>query len=209
MENTKKTENTEMSKETIKIKNTMTTPEYMLLVDSLADAFYSTAGEYQPHVGELWAMAQFYNVCVQKSKIDEEFKTEDGSRKKADVMDVPILVSDREFVNAFYGEITNIAPELRFGCAYQNALEIVRQKNSSLGGITGIIINALGALKDKFEPLLSDENIGNLAKISEAVKKEENLAESIVDAYGKSQRFQEVISSGEKDEPKLEVVEKD
>ena len=209
MENTKKTENTEMSEMKIKIENTMNTAEYLLLVDSLADAFYSPAGEYQPHIGELWAMAQFYNICVKESGVDEQFVNEDGTRKKADIMDIPVLVTDKDFLNAFYNEITYIAPMLRFGCAYQNALEIVRQRNSSLGGITDIIINALNSIKEKFEPLLSDGSISNLKTISEAIKKNEGLAESIVDAYGKSQRFQEVVSSGEKDEPKLEVVEKE
>lgn len=189
--------------------------EYILLVDSLADSFFSDTGVYQPEIGELWAIAQFYNVNVEKSNLDEKFK-DNPDKKKADIMDVGELLEDVDFELAYLTE-AHIDLPLTFGGAYARAKEIVEQKNSTLGGITDVITNALKSLTDHFSPLLTDENIANVATIAKDIKDGKISAEAVVDAYGKSQRFQDVVNSGEKDipnseideNPHLEIVEKD
>jgi hypothetical protein len=85
-----------------------------------------------------------------------------------------------------------------FANAYRDALEIVETKKNSIERAFVSIKKSISAILDTINPLLSDDHIDKVSEIARDVANGKISAEAVVDAYGKSNRFKQVINSGEK-----------
>lgn len=75
---------------------------------------------------------------------------------------------------------------LNFANAYADALNIVKQKNTTIGGLVDLVTDSLGKLADKITPVLTEENIDKIAKISDDISKGEFSVDAIAEAVGKA-----------------------
>lgn len=170
--------------------------DYIVLVNEMVLEHFNDEGEYQPHIGMLNVMRLFYNSCVVESKFDNPHDI-------TDAMDMEIIVEDDDFLNAFNDALVGNVPGVRFDFAnaYKDAMDIVETRKQSVGHIAGSIKKAISSILDTINPLLTDEHINKVTEIAKDVAGGKLSAEAIVDAYGKSKRFQQVINPKEKDEP--------
>lgn len=168
--------------------------DYLVMVNEIVLEYFNEEGEYQPQIGTLNAMRLFYNNCVVESKFDI-------SHDIVDAMDMEPIVNDDEFIAAFNDAIIGDCPGIcmDFANAYKDALDIVETKKTSIERAVNSVKNMITSILDVINPLLSDEHIDKVSEIARDVSNGKISAEAVIDAYGKSKRFKEVISSGEKD----------
>jgi len=167
--------------------------DYIVLVNEMVLEYFNDDGEYQPHIGMLNVMRLFYNNCVVESKFDNPHDI-------VDAMDMEIIVEDDDFLNTFNDALVGNIPGVRFDFAnaYKDAMDIVENKKHSIERAVDSIKKLLSSIFDIVNPLLTDEHMDMVAEIAKNVGNGNISAEAIVDAYGKSKRFQQVINSKEK-----------
>ena len=83
---------------------------------------------------------------------------------------------------------------MNFSNAYKDAMDIVETKKQSVERAVGTIKKALSSIIDTINPLLTDEHIDKVSEIARDVASGKLSAEAIVDAYGKSNRFKQVVN---------------
>lgn len=184
-----------MRKQKIVVDTELNMIDYMVLVNDMVLEYFNDEGEYQPHIGMLNVMRLFYNVCVKESKFDNPHDI-------TDAMDMEIIVEDDDFLNAFNDAIIGVVPGIRFDFAnaYKDAMDIVETKKHSIERGVESIKKLLFSILEVVNPLLTDEHMNMVSKIAENIGNGNINAEAIVDAYGKSQRFQDVINPKEESE---------
>lgn len=184
-----------MRKQKIVVNTELSMIDYLVMVNDMVLEYFNEDGEYQPHIGMLNVMRLFYNHCVIESKFDTPHDI-------IDAMDMEIIVEDDDFLNAFNEAIIGDSSGIRmnFSNAYKDAMDIVETKKQSVERAVGSIKKALSSIIDTINPLLTDEHIEKVSEIARDVASGKLSAEAIVDAYGKSNRFKQVVNSNEKDE---------
>lgn len=182
-----------MKTKKMKVNTYLGMVEYLTMVNEIVLEYFDEDGNYQPQIGILNAMRLFYNECVIESKFELPHDI-------TDAMDMEIMVTDDEFVSEFNNAIIGDIPGIRFDFAnaYKDAMDIVETKKSSIERAVDSVKKMIFSVLDVINPLLSDEHIDKVAEIAHDVANGKISAEAVVDAYGKSNRFKEVISQ-EKD----------
>ena len=160
-----------------KIKDNLDIVAYGAAVQEIAQKFFDGDGNYAPHIGKVNAMLVFYNYFVTESKFNdipvEEFDTNQ-------------FFADEEFLEEYNKALTdNQRVRFNFGNAYVDALEIVNARKSSIYTIIDRIQAGLEGFVDKISPVITEENLNKLAKISDNVAKGDLSAESVLKAIGK------------------------
>lgn len=160
-----------------KIKDNLDIVAYGAAVQEIAQKFFDGDGNYAPHIGKANAMLVFYNYFVTESKFNdipvEEFDTDQ-------------FFADEEFLEEYNKALVNNQRiRFNFGNAYADALEIVNTRKSSIYTIIDRIQAGLEGLVDKISPVITEENLNKLAKISDDVAKGDLSAESVLKAIGK------------------------
>ena len=182
-----------MKTKKMKVNTSLGMVEYLTMVNEIDLDYFDEDGNYQPQIGILNTMRLFYNECVIESKFELPHDI-------TDAMDMEIMVTDDEFVSEFNNAIIGDIPGIRFDFAnaYKDAMDIVETKKSSIERAVDSVKKMIISVLDVINPLLSDEHIDKVAEIAHDVANGKISAEAVVDAYGKSNRFKEVISQ-EKD----------
>ena len=107
-----------------------------------------------------------------------------------DIEKLKTVLDDSEFITAFTDNVLVWDCEyLSFGNAYNNAMLIVDSKVKNGGLLVQRIINGLQKIAETFTGTLTDENVEMFAHAVEDIKNGKLSAQSIVDAYAKSDRF--------------------
>lgn len=191
-----------MKTKKMKVNTSLGMVEYLTMVNEIVLEYFDEDGNYQPQIGILNAMRLFYNECVIESKFELPHDI-------TDAMDMEIMVTDDEFVSEFNNAIIGDIPGIRFDFAnaYKDAMDIVETKKSSIERAVDSVKKMIFSVLDVINPLLSDEHIDKVAEIAHDVANGKISAEAVVDAYGKSNRFKEVISQ-EKDTSNVVPFEK-
>ena len=100
--------------------------------------------------------------------------------------DTDQFFADEEFLEEYNKALNdNQRVRFNFGNAYADALEIVNTRKSSIYTIIDRIQAGLEGLVDKISPVITEENLNKLAKISDDVAKGDLSAESVLKAIGK------------------------
>lgn len=163
--------------------------EFLAMTESIADGYFDDDGNYQPHYGLINAMRLFYNVCVKQSKFDEKYP-----HNIVEMSDLDEIITDDYFRQYFYNEIYNGVEGINFNTAYDNAREIVHQRNSSVTNIGEQVKHMLVNFTDSISAYLNEDNLNKIGVIAQDIQNGKLSADSIVEAYGNSDRFQRVVS---------------
>lgn len=171
----------------IKLKDKFEIVDYVNIVDAIVAEYFDAEGNYTPHIGMLNAMRVFYNECVIESKFDIQHNI-------VEALEMEVLVADDDFIQAFNKAIEfNGVKALNFANAYKDAIDIVDARKSSVGNMVDILGNGFNRIIEKISPVLNEDNLAKLTKIAEDVSKGNLTPESIVEAYGNSKRFKEIV----------------
>jgi len=164
--------------------------DYISLVDLLVDDYFDVEGNYQPHIGMANAMRLFYNLCVMQSKFDETLPHD-----FSDITLVDELASYEPFITAFNSALNCGYFDFSFGCAYNNAMEIVQQKINPMNKMSDGVNHFLNSLLLLISDVMTPENIGITRDIANDIKSGKLDFTKIMTAYGNSPEFEKILTS--------------
>lgn len=169
--------------------------KYLVLVNDIVDGYFADDGTYQPQFGVINVMRDFYNLCID----DCEFKKEHGENI-TDVSDMFEIADDYDFIAEFNEAINNDAPNIdfTFGYACATAQDIINTKKTTFTYVLDGIKSLVYKILTQFEDVFTEDNIAKLSEIAAKVDNAGDFAKAMVESYGESQRFKDVITSGEK-----------
>lgn len=173
--------------------------QYIMLVNDIASQYFFSDGTYVPQTGLLSAMQLFYNICVKSSKFDDMISHDSDSMDS-----IEILATDEEFIEAFNDALAIDGYRMDFANAFRDAMDIVETRKASLYHAVDMIENVIMSAIDKIAPALTKENIENVKAIAEDISKGNISAQSVVEAYSKSDRIKELIKLVPKEQSKSE-----
>ena len=164
----------------IEFENKIELAEFLAITEIIADGYFNEAGEYVPHYGILNAYRVFYNVCVTKSPYDETY-----GHDIVNIEELDEIVSDDEFVTEFETCVNSGKQGLTFSAAFNNAMQMVDARKSSIGSAVTMIVDAIQGIADRAKSVMSDENMQHIASIAKDIGNGKITADDIVNAYGK------------------------
>ena len=163
---------------TMVIKKDLNVIDFVALVNGIANEFFDSDGEYQPHIGRLNAMRLFYNKCVTVSKFDIPHDFNDALMLES-------LIINEEFIAEFNKALKGDGSiRLDFANAYAEAMEIVNVKKGSFGNAVSIIKGAISNIVEMINPVLGSDNIEKFKQIADSFSNGNLSADAIVDVFG-------------------------
>jgi len=162
------------------IKTQFDYKEYAAAVEDIALYYFNTEGKYQPHIGKLCAMMNFYNYCVEDSVYREKYGDE-----IIDLSDIEELANDKDFVAEFNKALVFNNMEYAgfdFGHAFMDAMEIVQSKRTTLAGTVELIGDMIGVFLEKMSETVNPESIANVGVIAQSLQEKGVSAESLINA---------------------------
>lgn len=164
----------------IEYKNKIELAEFLAISEIIADGYFDETGAYAPHYGIMNAYRVFYNVCVTKSPYDETY-----GHNIINIEELDEIVSDDEFVTKFETCVNSGKQGLTFSAAFNNAMQMVDARKSSIGSAVTMIVDAIQGIADRAKSVMSDENMKHIASIAKDIGNGKITADDIVNAYGK------------------------
>lgn len=143
---------------------------YTELVEELVKGYFEEDRIYQPHWGRVNSMLLFYNKFVAPL----------GDTSSLSDMDE--MLSNEDFIREYQDALYDTTG-LTFGSAMDDALSIVEEKKTSASRIEKTLRNAIDQILGGIEPIMTEENVSALVKISEAMGKTDDWAGALVHAY--------------------------
>lgn len=176
-----------MANKEIIVKDNVDIVIYSAAVQDIVDKFFDDESNYTPQFGRANAVGVFFNYFVDVESLDSYFENTDG------VLNIDFLLGNADCM-ALYNKALNGdgTYNLNFANAYTDALDIVKQRNASFSSVIDNIKNAVTFISDKISPAFSGDNIAKLSEIAKDVSSGNLSADSIVEAYGKSQRLKDI-----------------
>lgn len=151
---------------------------YSAAVREIAEKFFDEDGNYTPHFGRINSIGVFFNRFVDPVGLEAFFADKEVT--------IDLLASEEGCLQLYNGALNRYRGfRLDFANAYADALDIVKQRNTTIGGAIEMFKNGVMELADKINPIFTDENVAKLERISENVANGKLSADSIVEAYGK------------------------
>ena len=152
---------------------------YSAAVREIAEKFFDEDGNYTPHFGRINSIGVFFNRFVDPVGLEAFFADKEVT--------IDLLASEEGCLQLYNGALNRYRGfRLDFANAYADALDIVKQRNTTIGGVINLITDSLGKLSDKISPVLTEKNIDKIEKISENISSGKLSADSIVEAIGKT-----------------------
>nr|DAY99066.1 MAG TPA: hypothetical protein [Caudoviricetes sp.] len=176
-----------MANKEIIVKDNVDIVIYSAAVQAIVNKFFDDENNYTPHFGRTNAITVFFNYFVDNVSLDNYFSDVDGE------LDVDFLLANEDCLKLYNEALKgNGTFRLDFCNAYTDAVDIVNQKKNSIGNIIDSIQSAISMIVDKISPVFTGENLEKLTNIAKDVSNGNLSAESIVAAYGKSQRIKDI-----------------
>lgn len=152
---------------------------YSAAVNEIAKKFFDEDDNYTPQFGRANAVGVFFNRFVDIVSLEAYFADYDGE------INIDLFLADENCLNV-YNEALKIGAgyRLNFANAYADAIEIVKTKNTTIGGAVELFKSAISKIADKINPIFTDDNIAKLEKISENVAKGDLSPDAVVKALG-------------------------
>lgn len=184
----------------MKVDTSLTLMEYLAMVELISSNYFSSEGDYQPHIGFIGSAMIFWNYCVKESDLDSKY-----GHNLENIKEMEEIIADKEFIteyakaidvdkfidlntdtenSKYYVEV----PSLDFCQAYTDAWDIVKNKLSSGRVLVDLVKNALSDLSDAFAPLITSENMEKIKKISNDISNGTISTQSLINEY-KNQAF--------------------
>lgn len=95
------------------------------------------------------------------------------------------IISDELFIKAFESCVNSGENGLTFSAAFNNAMQMVDARKSSIGSAVTMIVDSIQQIAEKAKSVMSDENMKNIAAIAKDIGSGKISADAIVEAYGK------------------------
>lgn len=175
----------------MKYNNKLSLTDYLQVINNIVNEYFDIdTKEYTPQVGEIFAVCEFYNRCVE---LEENEK--DKIQPITNIMDAQMLFDNEEFIGRFSSEVDGYYSDdasLTFGHAYRVALDIVENKKSDANAFATALSLGLDAILKSFTDTFTDEKIQKLSEIGKQIMDGKISNEAIVEAYGNSDRFKQV-----------------
>lgn len=176
-----------MANKKIIVKNSVDIITYSAAVDEIVNKFFDDEGNYTPHFGRANAVGVFFNYFVDIASFDAYFTDVN------DETDLDFILGNDKCIDIYNEALSSDKTyKLNFANAYKDALEIVKQKNASFTNVINNIKNAASYIADKIAPTFAGENLERLTEIAKDVSNGNLSADSIVAAYGNSQRIKDI-----------------
>lgn len=175
---------------------------YTLMVENIADNYFDK-GVYRPHIGKLNAMRQFWNECVKQSDFDADYNHE-----CINVYEIADVISSPEFMSEFCKAIEydeNDVNCFSFANAYHDAMEIVASKKTSIGSLIDSVTGGLENLIEIITPAFDKLNLEKLGELADKIK-DEDFADKVVQAYGRSTRIEDIANQVPAENTKSESI---
>lgn len=173
----------------MKFNNKLKLVEYLQVVNEIANEFFDeNTYEYTPQIGEMFAVCAYFNHCVELEETDDIV-----IHPIEDIMDMQQLYDNVEFMKHYNEAILDYDGHisLLFGCAYDQAKDIVEYKKSDANAFATAISSGMGAILKSFRDTFSDEDMAKFTDIAKQITEGKLSSEAIVEAYGNSDRFKE------------------
>lgn len=152
---------------------------YCAAVNEIVEKFFDEDNNYTPQFGRANAVGVFFNRFVDIISLETYFADYDGE------INIDLFLADENCLKVYNEALKDDTDyHLNFANAYADALEIVKTKNTTIGGTIELFRNAFLRIIDKINPIFTDDNITKLEKISEDVAKGDLSADAIVKALG-------------------------
>jgi hypothetical protein len=126
--------------------------DFGLVVNIIADGYFSEDGEYDPTTGMLNTMYAFYKFCYKRD--DEEVDT---AEKMAEIAE-----KNGDFILDYNQALDCDVQCFNFANAYREAMELVRYRQESAVLLVNKLKSALDGAAQKLNQFAS-ENLGTLA----------------------------------------------
>lgn len=152
--------------------------EYPAVVQNIADGYFDEDGNYAPYYGKLNIVRLYYNLCVTKSKFDLPHNITDAA-------ELDPLLEDEDFMQCLNDDLTSFGGYIgfRFADAYYDAMQIVKDRRSSVGRILTFAREAVEDLTTKMFEVLSQDNMDKLAKLGDALEQTKKDPAKIVQLF--------------------------
>lgn len=175
----------------VKYNTELRLADFVGITEAIADSFFSDEGEYQPYYGYLNVVRIFYNECVTDSKFEGKV-----AHDILDVSELEDIINDDDIMKSLNEAIMVCAGEIgfKFGDAYRMAMDIISQRRKSFQGLVGAVTQIFNQLSERIPNVISDDNLNAIKTIAQKIEDGEVTADAIVEAYGKSERFNNIVN---------------
>lgn len=152
---------------------------YGAAVNEIVKKFFDEDDNYTPQFGRANAVGVFFNRFVDIVSLEAYFADYDGE------INIDLFLADENCLNIYNEALKdNAGYRLNFANAYADAMDIVKTKSTTIGGVVDLFRSAFSKIVDKINPILTDDNIAKLEKISENVAKGDLSPDAVVKALG-------------------------
>ena len=152
---------------------------YSAAVAEIAEKFFDEDNNYTPQFGRANSVGVFFNRFVDIISLEAYFADYDGE------INVDLFLADENCLKVYNKALKNDTDyRLNFANAYADAMDIVKTKNTTIGGAVELFKSAISKIADKINSILTDNNIAKLEKISENVAKGDFSPDAVVKALG-------------------------
>jgi hypothetical protein len=152
---------------------------YSAAVAEIAEKFFDEDDNYTPQFGRANSVGVFFNRFVDIISLEAYFADYDGE------INVDLFLADENCLKVYNNALKNDTDyRLNFANAYADAMDIVKTKNTTIGGAVELFKSAISKIADKINPIFTDDNIAKLEKISENVAKGDFSPDAVVKALG-------------------------
>lgn len=152
---------------------------YSAAVAEIAEKFFDEDDNYTPQFGRANSVGVFFNRFVDIISLEAYFADYDGE------VNVDLFLADENCLKVYNKALKNDTDyRLNFANAYADAMDIVKTKNTTIGGAVELFKSAISKIADKINPIFTDDNIAKLEKISENVAKGDLSPDAVVKALG-------------------------
>lgn len=159
---------------------------YPIVVKAIADGYFDDEKNYDPALGRISAMGIYYKICITKSDFDLKVPHD-----VEDIMELKDVVEDRDICEAFEDAVwMNVEPGLSFGNAFSDAARLVEKMNDP----ASIIARTINKAIESMTSLITEDTLNTLTTISNAIKENQFNPDAFVEAYGKSEHFQDLLN---------------
>lgn len=140
--------------------------DYVAVVEAIADGYFNDVGEYSPQMGRIVAVAVFCDYCMKESVFGD-----------VENPDMDVIFDNHEIMEAYKKALRICDEQLCFANAYDDALELVEYRKSSL-------TQAVGLFSGIIRQALSPDNLSKLYEISDRFKEVvESNKDNVVDLF--------------------------
>ena len=192
----------------MKFNNELSLDSYVAVVNEIANSFFNeTSGEYEPHIGELYAMCVYFNNCVETDGTDKIQNPITALSQSEELLkNVEFVENYRDAIAAGWGSVT---PKLDFGHAFDNAMEIVAHNKDGMVYIGKVLASVFQTYGNLIVNAIETLDADKVQKIVELASSEKFNADAIVSAFQNSERFKDIINgNGNSDNAQIIQMQK-